>query len=436
MKMRKGNSLKERKVKVGIYVRVSTDEQVNEGYSIDAQIRKAQVYMDLFDLKVESTTIYKDEGKSAKSLKRKGLQELIKDVENEKINTVIINKLDRLSRNVLDIYSLLEFFLDYDCDLISVNDNLDIRSANGRVLVGILAVIAQWEREVIAERTYEAILEMIAENMYPFANAPYGCNKDENNKLSINIEEQEILNKMVDLLIDGMPLEAVCRKLSEDYKRDLPYEKFRVYLRKNSVCGELKYKDVVYKNVIPVIVEKRRLLLAREMIAKRKTKNQTEGYYFRNKVRCTCGKLCVNESTIKKEKKYFYYKCPSCHQRINQDKLLDQTLYSIISSFKENDKLKHEKRIYNGIERINKKIITANDNFNNGIMDVVSFTGIMYRLENDRNKLIKKADLYSKKEIINWVNMTDKEKSLFIEEQVSYVVVHTPLKMVAELKLK
>ena len=75
-------------------------------------------------------------------------------------------KLDRLTRSVIDTYKLLYELQEHNCQLIAVIDQLDINSANGRMIVGILAVFAQWEREVIQERTLDGLQAMVNQGKY------------------------------------------------------------------------------------------------------------------------------------------------------------------------------------------------------------------------------------------------------------------------------
>lgn len=423
------------KRRVAIYARVSTNEQAREGYSIDAQVRKGKSYVELFEIEVESIKLYIDEGKSAKNLKRKNLQQLLKDVENGEIDTIIINKLDRLSRNVLDIYYLIEFLIEHNCHLISIVDNLDIKSATGRVVVGLLAVLAQFERDQVKERTEISTFEILDQGLYPFANCPYGYNKDKEKRITINMEEATIIRKIVDCLIEGISLTRIVENINDEYHIDLGYEKIRKYLFKNTICGEVVFKDIVYDNVIPKIVDKDRLLMAREAMLRRRPNESSDKYYFKNKVRCTCGSLCVQQSTHKRKKIYYYYKCNNCGQRINQDKLLNQVLVDIIYLTKKQDIEKNKRKVMGQIRRINKKIENTNNSFVNNIIDVVSFTGIMYKLEKEREVLLQGLKIYENHEI-DWNIMNDKQRGLFIQDNVINVIVHTSLNMVVSVETK
>ncbi len=135
-------------MKVGLYARVSTDEQAKEGYSINAQCKKLQQYAELNDW---TGVLYVDDGYSAKDLNRPQAMRLFKDIEEKKIDTVVVYKLDRLTRNVKNLYELMDLFDKSNCKLISLTESLDTSSASGRFFITMLGAMAQWERETISE---------------------------------------------------------------------------------------------------------------------------------------------------------------------------------------------------------------------------------------------------------------------------------------------
>src|ERR1700691_500957 len=137
------------------YVRVSTDKQAERGISLEAQAEKIRAMAlvqsaELNDIIVES-------GESAKSLNRPGMARLLAMVDAGKVKTVIVAKLDRLTRSVKDLCTLLECFERRGVALISVAESLDTGSAAGRLVLNIMAAVSQWEREAIGERTRDAL---------------------------------------------------------------------------------------------------------------------------------------------------------------------------------------------------------------------------------------------------------------------------------------
>src|SRR6202051_4604442 len=137
------------------YVRVSTDKQADEGVSLEAQAEKIRAMAVVHS--AELIDIIVDGGESAKSLNRPGMARLLALVEAGEVQTVIIAKLDRLTRSVKDLCILLERFTRRGVALVSVAESLDTGSAAGRLVLNIMAAVSQWEREAIGERTRDAL---------------------------------------------------------------------------------------------------------------------------------------------------------------------------------------------------------------------------------------------------------------------------------------
>ena len=137
--------------RVFLYVRVSTQEQAKEGYSIDEQIARLEKYCDAKNWIVAK--IYTDAGHSGGNTKRPALQKLMKDCKAKKGDLVVVYKLDRLSRSQKDTLELIEdYFLANGVDFVSMTENFDTSTAFGKAMIGILSVFAQLEREQIKER--------------------------------------------------------------------------------------------------------------------------------------------------------------------------------------------------------------------------------------------------------------------------------------------
>lgn len=137
------------------YVRVSTQDQATEGVSLDAQEARIGAYAAAMGFDVSEVIC--DAGESAKSLQRPGMAKILEGVRSGSIGRVVVLKLDRLTRSTRDLADVLDLFAKTDASLVSVSENLDTASACGRLVVNMLGVVAQWEREAIAERTSDAL---------------------------------------------------------------------------------------------------------------------------------------------------------------------------------------------------------------------------------------------------------------------------------------
>ena len=139
-------------INTAIYVRVSTEEQALNGFSIRAQKEKLMYYA----TKIKDWNVYKvysDEGISGKDIKnRPSLQDMLTDIKNKKVNNVLVFKIDRLTRSTKDLIDLMELFNNYDCDFNSLNESIDTSSATGRMFIKIIGIFAEFERENIVER--------------------------------------------------------------------------------------------------------------------------------------------------------------------------------------------------------------------------------------------------------------------------------------------
>ena len=137
-----------------LYIRVSTTEQAEEGYSVGEQEARLRSYCSAMGFTVNAVHI--DPGYSGATLDRPGINKVIKDVRAGYVKKVIVWKLDRLSRSQKDVLVLLEdVFLENGCNFVSLMESFDTATPFGRCMVGILAAFAQMERENIKLRTMD-----------------------------------------------------------------------------------------------------------------------------------------------------------------------------------------------------------------------------------------------------------------------------------------
>lgn len=181
-----------------IYVRVSTDEQVQEGQSIQAQIEVLTQYCKLFGIKIFK--IYKDLGLSGKNTNRPGLEELIKDSKAKSFNTVVVWKISRLSRSLKDLLVLLDQFEHDGINFISYSEKFDTTTPVGRMTLQILGSIAEFERNTIVENVKLGLGEVARQGRKascPMLGYDY-VDKD----LQINPSEAETIRLIFDMYIN------------------------------------------------------------------------------------------------------------------------------------------------------------------------------------------------------------------------------------------
>lgn len=195
------------------YLRVSTDQQADQGVSLDVQREKAEAYARLYDL--ELVAIEVDPGESAKSLKRPALQRALALLDEGKADALLVVKLDRLTRSVPDLCYLVERYFAKRFALMSVGEQVDTRSAAGRMVLNILTVIGQWERETIGERTSAALQYKRSRGEHTGGAAPYGYDVDPEGRLVPRADEQETIARARALRDAGLSLRAVAATLAE-----------------------------------------------------------------------------------------------------------------------------------------------------------------------------------------------------------------------------
>lgn len=194
------------------YIRVSTDQQVDSGLSLEAQEMKIKAYAIARELPVPFMVM--DAGYSAKNLNRQGMQVILKEIDKQRVSAVIVSKLDRLTRNVRDLGYLLELFQKHNVALMSVSDSLDTSSATGRLCLNMMMSVAQWEREIISERTKDGLAAKRKRGEKLGGKVPYGF-KVVDGKLVEDDREQENIRIINDLAQQGISQRDIACHLNE-----------------------------------------------------------------------------------------------------------------------------------------------------------------------------------------------------------------------------
>lgn len=195
---------------VGLYIRVSTQEQAREGISLAAQEDLLREYCKVYQYNIYK--VYIDDGYSAKNMNRPALQELLEDIRQNKFNSVLVWKLSRISRNVIDLLSLLKEFEKYDVRFISYSEQFDTNTAVGKLLITVLASVAEFERETIADNVKTA-LNYRASLGKPTATQVLGYIRTEE-KLILVPEEAVVINLIFKEYIDCFNYSEVARRLN------------------------------------------------------------------------------------------------------------------------------------------------------------------------------------------------------------------------------
>lgn len=195
------------------YIRVSTADQDN---SLEVQTDQITNYAKLYNLELAGIEI--DHGISAKDMERPALQRCLGRMRSGDANGILVAKLDRLSRSIIDMGDMVrEFFSDrskLSCELHCVQEHIDTRSAMGRMILNILMSFAEGERELIAERT-RAVLQHKKANNIVYGRTPYEFDRV-GNSLVPNKERLAVKERMRCMREEGLAFGAIARRLNAD----------------------------------------------------------------------------------------------------------------------------------------------------------------------------------------------------------------------------
>jgi len=188
-------------METGIYLRVSTEEQAQEGFSIRGQEQKLKDYAGIKDWSIYK--IYADEGISGKNItERPAMNELIADIKAGHVQNVLVFKIDRLTRSTADLLYLVELFNTYDCAFNSLMESIDTQTASGRMFLKIIGIFAEFERENIIERVKLGVERKVKEGYCISSHPSYGYDKPKGQKLlTVNEAEADIVREIFDMYV-------------------------------------------------------------------------------------------------------------------------------------------------------------------------------------------------------------------------------------------
>lgn len=313
----------------GLYPRVSTDDQVREGFSLDEQekeMKKLCMYKNYQIYKV-----YREEGVSAKNMNRPKFQEMMQDLKDGKINRIIVYKLDRLTRSIQDLEVICKLIEKYHCSLDSVSEEINTDTAMGVFFIRMTTILAQLEIERTSERTKFG-LKGAAKNGHFCGKAPIGYRKI-NKELVIDDLESEVAKEIFDDYVNGLSVCTITKKLNNKNALNRNWRTTTIdrMLSNYIYCGDYLYgkraknmKPIHLENICPAIIDKETFKMVQTQ-KERNLKNYTRKhtYVYMQKIVCSkCNKIMGGSSTTSRNKPtQIYYKCNCCNTRINEKKI-------------------------------------------------------------------------------------------------------------------
>lgn len=315
--------------RVAVYIRVSTNEQASEGYSIPEQKVRCEKYCDAMGYTV--ARIYTDPGYSGANIDRPAMQQLISDIKSDLFDIVLVYKLDRLSRSQKDtLYLIEDVFLKNNVSFISMSENFDTASPFGRAMIGILSVFAQLEREQIKERMEMGRIGAAKMGRWRGGSGVplgYDYTAGDGGMLKINPYEAEQIVELFQLWIDGVSSHQICNRFqAKGYTNK--YGEWNnpgciPSIVSNPVyIGMQKYAGQVFPGLHkPIITEETFQAAERELARRRANLTESQRTGWRGKHLLTgilfCGECGARYFVIQCNRKdkdgkpaiYRYYKC-------------------------------------------------------------------------------------------------------------------------------
>ena len=312
-------------MRYGIYVRVSTDDQRDNGYSIDSQLRMIKEYCEKNEYDI--VDVYNDAGHSGKDLMRPEMQKLLKDIKTKKIDKLVAIKVDRLTRNNYDGFWLLNYCEEHDVKIELILEPYDVSTANGEMIFGMNLVFGQRERKEIGARTKRAMEEMALEHIHP-SKAPYGYIRNkETGHLEVEPIEAEVVKEIFELCKQGNSTRGIATIMKDNnaYLKQGKWKSDRVYkILTNSIYigifeyGKYKRKsqDILrVENYCEPIIDEVTWNATRNVLVKKKHSNYGEYIHlFSGLVKCPiCGEIMSSSESFKypngKQKVYYHLRC-------------------------------------------------------------------------------------------------------------------------------
>ena len=266
---------RQRRTRAALYMRVSTDAQFEEGYSIEQQKEMLEAYCKA--KRIEEYECYIDPGFSGSNIERPAMQNLIRDIREGRITHVLVYKLDRLSRSQKDtLYLIEDVFNTHDVTFTSLNENFDTSTPTGKAMLGMMSVFAQLERETIRERTRMGMLGRLKEGYWPGgARTPFGYDYDSAQGTLVPNADAARVERCFELLIAGYSPDNIARMLGFKYDNTV-----RNILGRKTYLGLIEYNGVCYPGRHAPLVSQEVFARAQRILDQRAAKREWTSQYL------------------------------------------------------------------------------------------------------------------------------------------------------------
>ncbi len=328
-------------VRCAIYTRKSTDDGLNQEFnSLDAQREAAEAYI-LSQRHAGWTLVaneYSDGGYTGANIERPGVRQLLADIEAGKVDCVVVYKVDRLSRSLIDFARMMGLFEKHGVCFVSVTQQFNTNTPLGRLTLNILLSFAQFEREIISDRTRDKQVAARKKGKWTGGHILLGYDLDSRaGKLTVNLEEAERIREMFRLYLEGTQVTEIVHRFDKLGWRNKqwttqdgkpyggsPLRRCHIYKLLGNILytGQVKVGDEVFAGEHEAIIDQRTFDLAQKRLKENAwTPGNSDRVKYeallRGMIYCTCcGSGMYSTYSANKERRYRYYVCYRSQQKL------------------------------------------------------------------------------------------------------------------------
>ena len=421
----------------GIYIRVSTEDQAREGFSLPEQEKRLRAMCEYKGYEIYD--VYQDAGISAKTgNKRPAFDQLLQDIKDKKCNTIVVLKLDRLTRSVYDWENILKFLEENEAYLDCANDDINTTSANGKMISRILTSVSQQEIERTSERTKVGLAGAIKAGHIPHR-APLGYTRKDKT-LVPDMKTKDVVIRIFNLYHSGLSYQKIKNIFNEEkvLGKTNWYDTTILKILENEIYkgdfvhGKRTKHPTYYKDVVEPLVSKE---LWEECQVQQKKNSRsyqrTLTYLFLQKLKCPkCGRILGGKATTKKNgNSYFYYYCNDCKLTI-KEAVVEEYISQFIDDIVEYDSVVNQfflpmikQKIENPKEEIEAELKKEKDKFKRIREAYVNevFTLEEYDVERKKveNTIVDLEEKLSESEICDELKFTPED--ILIKRDIDYI---------------
>ena len=315
---------------IAAYVRESTKDQAINGFNLVDQKRKIQSYLDVYsDEFAGDLKWFEEGGASAKSLNRPQFNQIIDLIRSDSVSALIVHNLDRLTRRVKDLATILELLEAHHVKLISITEKIDTETAQGKFFIYLIVLIAQWEQDTISERTKRGIYSSSAEGNFAKSHVPFGYRRV-NKTIEIDPDRKPIVDDLFKLALSNQySISGLATYMDVHYPTQGVWTQDRVMkiVKSPIYKGQYVIGDKIYDEFTDRYLTDAQWDRLQIIVSSLTHRYFEHEFIFKNYLFCDVCEHPLCTSTTNKgtsKRTYFYYYCDRCHRRVNQTYVLKE----------------------------------------------------------------------------------------------------------------